>query len=535
MKIQISEKHFIAAIIFVISILYFQSNFHQLIFLDDDTLVLNEFTGLNLSERLTFSFTSNYLGGHYYRPIALFTFVIDSLTGGQSYFSYHFTNFLIHLLTSVFIFIVIRKLDYSPLTSFLSALLFSMTPIQINAVGWIAGRGDLLAAFFSVSALIIFLIFLKNSKTPLLIFVTILLFLAILSKEVALLVPFLFLILFFAERKEFLLNKDSVSVLLVIFIVLCSYYLLRILFLTDVHVDKFSFTAYYKNILILPETISKFFLPTGIRALPKLEIFTSLSGILLFLIFLLLPLKIKSINRLRYYFGFFWFVVLLIPGMVNRTMEQDGVYYWDCRSYLPLVGVLFIISEIVSVIELKVHSNRYYILIAVYLLILGTSTFIKVHLYENPVTYWNSVKTDYPSNFLPYVGLYNYYNHSKDFEMAEFQLLEAIEINPNDLGSRQILNNFYLSHNKKQKAFLLIRDGLYKKIQGMDGLLYNYVLLCTELNHLDAIDTLITNYSEDNKMELKLKEVITRNADALKEKGDSLKADLLIEKVRQIN
>ena len=535
MKIQISEKHFIAAIIFVISILYFQSNFHQLIFLDDDTLVANNFAGLNLSEKVGLSFTSNYLGGHYYRPIALFTFVVDSMVSGQSYFSYHFTNFLIHLLTSVFIFIIIRKLGYSFLASFLPAILFSVAPIQINAVGWIAGRGDLLAAFFSVTALMIFLTFLKNRKSFLLIFVTILLFLAILSKEVALLVPFLFLILFFIERKELLLNKNSISVILMVFIVLCSYYLLRGVLLTNVHIDKFSFTAYYKNILILPETISKLFLPTGIRALPKVETFTSLSGILIFLILLLLPLKVKSINRLRYYFGFFWFVGLLIPGMVNRTMEQDGVYYWDCRSYLPLVGILFIVAEIVKVIELKAQSTRYYILIAVYLLISGTLTFIKIKLYENPVTYWNSAKADYPSNFLPYVGLYNYYNHSKDFEMAEFQLLEAIEVNPNDLGTRQILNNFYLSHSKKQKAFLLIRDGLYKKIQGMDGLLDNYILLCTELNHLDAIDTLITNYSEDNKVELKLKEVITRNVDALKEKGDSLKADLLIEKVKQID
>jgi len=525
----------IAAIIVATTIIYFQTVYHQLIYLDDDTLVHNKFEGLNLAEKITFSVTSNYLGGHYYRPVALFTFVTDSLIGGKSYFIYHLTNFLIHLFTSILIFLCIKKLEYPLIVSGFTALLFALNPIQINAVGWIAGRGDLLAAFFTMAALFIYLKVIQENTVFLLFFVFILLFLAILSKEVSLLVPFLFIPFYFIEKKELSLDKNSVTLLLAIFFVFISYYLLRGVFLPEVHLDKFSFTAINKNILVLPETISKFFIPFGVKALPRNDYFTAISGIIILFFLLLLPIKLKNINRIRYYFGLLWFVFLLIPGMVNRTMEQDGFYYWDCRSYLPLIGLLFIVAETLKLIDLKKYRVQYFILVAIYLLILGTVTFIKIKVYENPISYWNSVKADYPSNFLPYVGLYNYYNDSKDLDHAESQLLKAIEINPNDFSLRQILNNFYLVNNKNQKAFLLLKDTFNKKVKGSDSLIETYISLCIALDHLAELDELIAEYSNDNNIKLEIKQILIQKAKSLKEKGDNLKANLLLEKTQIIN
>ena len=534
MKIQLSAKYIVLFLIFLTSLVYFQSNFYNLIYLDDNTLVYNKFAGLNLEEKVSFSFISNYLGGHYYRPVVLITFIFDSLLSGQSFFFYHFGNFILHLLTSILIFFIIKQFGYSILSSFFVSLLFVLTPIHINAVGWIAGRGDLLATFFSVTALLIFLTFLKNPKLYLLIIVSPLIFLAILSKEVAILVPLLFIILFFLERKEFLINKNSGSVIIMAFVVLTSYYLLRGIVLTEVHLDKFSFTAYSKNFWVLPETVSKFFIPTGIKALSKFESFTSISGIIILLILLILPSLIKSVNKIRYYFGLLWFVLLLLPGMVNRTMEQDGFYYWDCRSYLPLVGFTFMIAEIIRVIELKKHYKHYFILISFYFLILGFTTFTKVKLYENPITYWNSVKSDYPKNFLPYMGLYNYYNHTKDFNNAELQLEQAIKINPNDFSLRQNLSNFYIIHNKKQEAFLLLQDAFEKKVRNTELLIPTYLSLCVELQKISPIDELFRIYSSDEMIKMKIRDAVLNNIELLKEKGDNLEVRLLLKKIEEM-
>ena len=156
-------------------------------------------------------------------------------------------------------------------------MFFALNPININAIGWIAGRGDLLAALFSSLGLFFFQKFINRNRTTYLLIVIVTLLLAILSKEAALTVPFLLVAFLFIERKDFSFSKINVTSILMIPIVLVSYYALRSL-LSDVYIDKFSFTTFYKNILVLPETISKFFIPTVIKALPGIEPLTSISG-----------------------------------------------------------------------------------------------------------------------------------------------------------------------------------------------------------------------------------------------------------------
>lgn len=521
MTFSLSKKKSVFIIFVLITILYAQSNFFQLIFLDDDTIVFNKFAEMSLNEKISSSFTSNFLSGHYYRPLTSLTFAVDSILGENSYFIYHLTNFLIHLFTSIFIFLIIEALGYSVITSLIAALLFALNPIHINAVGWIAGRGDLLAAFFCAIALLIFLKFIKHNKPLLLFLVSFLLFLALLSKEVSLLVPFLFIILYFIEKRELSLDKDSIGVLIMIVIVFGSYYLLRVIFLPGVHIDKFSFTTYYKNILVLPETISKFFISTGIKALPSIEVFTSISGIVILVLLLLIPIKFISINKYRYYFGLLWFIILLIPGMVFRTMEQDGFFYWDCRSYLPSIGIIFISAEIIKAIDLQKCKKICFTFIVTYLLILSTFTFIKVKMYENPIRYWNAVKTDYPTRYLPYLGLYNYYNHSKNLVNAEIQLLGALKISPADFTIRKMLLDFYLLNNEKSKALTLAEETLDKDVSNSNYFIENFVSLCIELNRFDKINDLMEKYSGDTNKIKEITEILNKHISIKKDEDTS--------------
>ena len=487
------QKFFIYLIILIVLLVYFKSFFHGLVFLDDDSLLYIKFKWLGLDEKISLAFTSNYLGIHYYRPITLLSIITDLLIGGQSFFIYHFTNVILHLLTSILIFVILRKLDIPNFISFLTTLLFALNPIQINAVGWIAGRGDLLAGFFSAAALLIFINFINNNKTYLLILVSFLLVMAILSKETALLLPFLFGGFYFIEKKNYTLNKDAAGILIMIAAVLGFYYLLRGLILSGVYIDKFSFTTYYKNILVLPETVSKFFIPVGIKALPTIEMFTSIAGLIIFFLLLTLPMMLKKINALRYYFGLFWIVFLLLPGMVTRTMMQDGFYYWDCRSYLPIFGFIFIISEFLKTYSSQ-NGYRYFVLTGFYILILGVVTFHKITLYESPLTYWNSVKADYSSSFLPYIGLFNYYDFNGYSEKAEEQLREAIKIRPEELSIRTQLINSYVKHKLSAKALAMLKNTLIDEKIYSDYLADKYLTMLDESEKTVELNKLFNTY-----------------------------------------
>jgi protein O-mannosyl-transferase len=163
-KIKISQKIFIFLILSIVTILYLKTASYQLIFLDDDTLIFEKFKDRTFIEKVEHAFTWNYLDGQYYRPVTLIIFILEEEIGNKSLFIYHLTNFLIHLFTSLFLFLVLNNIGYKIFTSFIAALLFSVSPIHINAIGWIAGRGDLLAGFFSILGFYIFLKYIKQSE-----------------------------------------------------------------------------------------------------------------------------------------------------------------------------------------------------------------------------------------------------------------------------------------------------------------------------------------------------------------------------------
>lgn len=379
-----------------------------------------------------------------------------------------------------------------------------------------------------------FLKYLKKINIFLIIIVYILLFSAILAKEASLLVPFLFLLFYILERMELTINKKTVGILLMVVTVFGTYFFLRYLLQPDVFLDKFSFSEYFKNIFVLPETISKFFIPYNIKALSSFDLFATISGIVILIVLIAIPFSLSSISKSRYYFGLIWFFLLLLPGMVFRTMQQDGFYYWDCRSYLPSIGLSIMVAEILRTINFQKHRIFKYTIITVYLFFLITTSFIKIDLYKNPINYWNSVKANYPNRFLPYLGLHNYYNHLNDFKNAEEQLLDGIKIKPEEFSIRQTLINFYLNNNEKQKAFTQIKDAVKNKIVGSVDLIENYISLAVELDKFNEVDELISEYPNDIKVRSKIKEIIISKAEQLNNTGDINKSNLLLKINRKL-
>jgi hypothetical protein len=527
-----SSKYLMVVIAVFISLIYFQSFFYDLIFLDDDVIVYSRFDDTPAADKIITAFTSNYLGGHYYRPVTLLTFIInDELTGKAPLF-YHLSNYLIHLFASLLLFIVLIKMNYSSLVSFFSALFFALNPLHINAVGWIAGCGDLLAAFFSITAMFFCLKFLTLKRIFPLFAASMFLLLAFLSKEASILVPFLLAAFIFLEKREFSLNKNNVVVILMILLTTGTYYILRGLLLTEVNLDKFSFTTYLKNIPVLPATVSKFFIPAGIKALPAIDLFTTVSGGIILLVLVVIPLKFSGINKYRYYFGLIWFVSLMVPGMVFRTMGQDGFFYWDCRSYLPSIGLIFMTAEVFRLFDSSRYRKKLFSLSFVYILTIAAFTFFLLKFYENAISYWNAVKSDYPGSYLPHVGLFNHYNHYGKLSEAENQLLEAVKIRPGDSSLRQMLINFYSLNNATEKEFGAVKDAVLNRSFSSGSYLEKFIRLSVKTDRLEEIDNLFKKYSAEEEITGKINQIILNEIKRFEDQNDSVSAGKLQEKLK---
>ncbi len=101
------------------------------------------------------------------RPILLWTFALNNTLHKGQVFGFHLLNLLLHVLVVVLIFFILQKTQTIRCRSvagetrlvfpFLAALLFAVHPLNTDSVSYIASRSTLLATFFYLLTLYIFL------------------------------------------------------------------------------------------------------------------------------------------------------------------------------------------------------------------------------------------------------------------------------------------------------------------------------------------------------------------------------------------
>ena len=92
-----------------------------------------------------------------YRPLTTLTFALNHGITGLNPDGFHAVNRLMHVLTCLGIFWVLRRLASDPPVAIVTALLFAVHPVQTEAITYINGRSDALVMFFFVFAWLFFI------------------------------------------------------------------------------------------------------------------------------------------------------------------------------------------------------------------------------------------------------------------------------------------------------------------------------------------------------------------------------------------
>jgi Flp pilus assembly protein TadD len=87
-------------------------------------------------------------GASFYRPLFWLSLAIDERLWGLNPIAFHLTNVLLHWLTGFFLFLLLRRLHISSVSSALTSLLWICLPINSEAVAWISGRPYCLVTCF---------------------------------------------------------------------------------------------------------------------------------------------------------------------------------------------------------------------------------------------------------------------------------------------------------------------------------------------------------------------------------------------------
>lgn len=120
----------------------------------DDTGIVNFYSSAPSLNQILLPNNDSY----YYRPLIELSFYLDNLFWGMQPSMLHLENILLHAGNCLLVYsLAVRLSDTDQQTSepwlaLLPAFWFALHPVQVEAVAWIAGRTDLLLAFFLLSA-----------------------------------------------------------------------------------------------------------------------------------------------------------------------------------------------------------------------------------------------------------------------------------------------------------------------------------------------------------------------------------------------
>ncbi len=174
-----------AAILVLVAALavYLNSLGGQFVF--DDTSIIQNNPQIR---RLSITNLHQVFGSHYwqtvagqgglYRPVVILSYALNYTVGGLNPWGYHFLNVLLHALNAVLVFWIVQELFGELVFAAWSGVLFALHPIRTEAVAYVVGRAESLAAFFFLVAWLCYV-----RRKPVLSAVAFLL--AVLSKESA--------------------------------------------------------------------------------------------------------------------------------------------------------------------------------------------------------------------------------------------------------------------------------------------------------------------------------------------------------------
>lgn len=445
-------------------IVYGQSLFFNLTYLDDDRLLVDKFEILEDIHKISTIFSTDaFFAGtnFYYRPILNLSFMIDAQLGGEALFIYHLDNILLHILAVCLLFLFLKKILKRDHLAFFLSLVFLVHPVLTQAVVWLPGRNDSLMTIFVLASTLFFFNFLDRPRLQSLISCSVFFFLALLTKETAILLPIIFLgYLVTIGRKNRLALIDNFLIILLPLVSTFIYFLMRILALgKNIILDKsaLSLADIFHNALC---AFGKLLFPFNLSVLPFAADSSALYGWLLILV-LMIALLFSKRKRVDYLlFGFIWLLLFFTPPYIMSTIVP---YPFEHRLYLPLIGFLIILGEVDWIKDLDFKKRGVKFSSTIVILFFSFLAIYHSLSFSDRLAYWQTAVKDSPHAPLAARNLAAMYRQENQSDLASKYYHRTLELNPDQIILFNVHNNLG-SIAWEQKDYSLAEEEYKKEI-----------------------------------------------------------------------
>jgi tetratricopeptide (TPR) repeat protein len=458
----------------IIFIIYGQTLFFGLTYLDDNTLILDkqevlrDFRNINTLFSTDAFFSDNKL---YYRPMLNLSFMVDAQFGPLNYAVYHISNLLWHLLAVSLIFLILKRLFKKPQLAFYLALLFSVHPVLTQAVAWLPGRNDSLVAVFILLAFWFFLNFVDKYKLSSFLLYLFFFWLALLSKETSVFFPLLLIVYFYTIGKEKKVARlDQGMILIGSAAVGFIWFLMRYFALQGGQISTESaLISVFHNLPAAVVMGAKMILPFNLSVLPVAVDTSFVLSLIAWPALILFIFLSRRKNWDYLIFGVAWFLIFFLPPFVVSTAAP---YLLEHRLYLPLIGFLIALFSFDSIRNLDWNKKVVWSIAVLILCLFSSITIWHSRDFKDQLTFWKAAVKDSPHSPLANRNLGVMYYFNNDLVNSEKYYKASSALNPTEPMVHNNLGVIYMGQKKFKEAELEFNKELEVN-PGYDKAIYN--------------------------------------------------------------
>ncbi len=424
-----------AVIALTIGILYGGTTEYKYVFCDDNIFCLDFYQFNKEASNIPVAFEQT-VGVSYYRPFLIFSFMMDAQRGGIDPVYYRTTNIILHILGSILVLAFFLRLGYERITSFLFSMLFAVHPIIAPSATWISGRNDSLLAVLLLSSFLCYSYFRDGTPQKWLYYGghIILFFIALFTKEIAAMFPLILLAETLLVRNGKFITKDNIILASGYAVAGLIWHLMRMAAITAANnPDDFGLEPFFINLPTIPAMLGKMLLPVNMIALSTFEMFSIITGFVVLAALIGGSFFIKEADKSRILFGTIWFTLLLVPSFFIRLDRVEDFFdYAEHRAFLPMIGILIIVLELLKGIKIDFKKSSTIGVIAVIVLAFAIRSYAYTNAFKDRTTFWQHMVDLYPYKARGYLDLGKAYFEKKEYKTAEKLYQKGLEINPDN-------------------------------------------------------------------------------------------------------
>jgi protein O-mannosyl-transferase len=388
-----------------------------------------------------------------WHPLTWLSHMLDCQLYGMNPGEHHLTNVLFHILNTLLLFFVLKKMTGDFWQSSFVAALFALHPLHVESVAWVAERKDVLSTFFWIMTLWNYTRYVERSGFDRYLLVLLCFILGLMAKPMLVTLPFVLLLLDYWPLNRFQFEKSGYGnksehgrfplalILEKIPLFVLSAASSVVTYLAQKSsgsvspLDTIPFKVRIANAMVsYVSYIGKMIWPHNLSVFypyPKDILLWKIAGAS-FLLLAITVVVFRMVKTKPYFaVGWLWYIVTLVPviGLVQVGMQAMA----DRYTYVPLIGIFIIVAWGTPDIVSKCRYNRIALaaITTVVLTILMITSRFQVTFWSNSTTLFEHAINVTDDNSVAHVNLGQALAEHGNTEAAVRHFYEALRIKPN--------------------------------------------------------------------------------------------------------